>query len=122
MLPDAAGACSTADLRPACPLSPFGAQVIDEAYGLAPLTNVIDTLVALVQARPGDDRCVVMLGYEDQMREMMRSSNPGFARRFNIAEAIMFDDMSNDDLCARTPRPAPRAQRPPPAALLLVAK
>jgi SpoVK/Ycf46/Vps4 family AAA+-type ATPase len=46
--------------------------VIDEAYGLHSLKGaadpyraaVIDTLVAKVQGVPGDDRCVLMLGYK----------------------------------------------------------
>jgi hypothetical protein len=33
-------------------------------------TAVIDTIVAEVQSVPGDDRCVLLLGYEDQMEEM----------------------------------------------------
>jgi hypothetical protein len=35
-------------------------------------TAVIDTLVAEVQSVPGDDRCVLLLGYETQMREMFQ--------------------------------------------------
>jgi hypothetical protein len=35
-------------------------------------TAVIDTLVAEVQSVPGDDRCVLLLGYEAQMREMFQ--------------------------------------------------
>jgi hypothetical protein len=42
--------------------------VIDEAYGLYSTfdpykTAVIDTIVAEVQSVPGDDRCVLLLGY-----------------------------------------------------------
>ena len=33
-------------------------------------TSVIDTIVAEVQSTPGEDRCVLMLGYEDKMRDM----------------------------------------------------
>lgn len=49
--------------------------VIDEAYGLYDghissngnifKTAVIDTVVAEVQSVPGDDRCVLLLGYKD---------------------------------------------------------
>jgi hypothetical protein len=35
-------------------------------------TSVIDTIVAEVQGTPGDDRCVLLLGYEDQMKEMFQ--------------------------------------------------
>ncbi|KAG5957240.1 hypothetical protein E4U58_006224 [Claviceps cyperi] len=39
--------------------------VIDEAYGL---------IVSTVHSTPGDDRCVLLLGYFDQMEEMFRTS------------------------------------------------
>lgn len=35
-------------------------------------TAVIDTIVAEVQSVPGEDRCVLLLGYETQMREMFQ--------------------------------------------------
>lgn len=35
-------------------------------------TAVIDTLVAEVQNVPGEDRCVLLLGYKDQMEEMFQ--------------------------------------------------
>jgi hypothetical protein len=56
--------------------------VIDEAYalyggggqtgGAADIykTAVVDTLVAEIQSVPGDDRCVLLLGYKDQMEAM----------------------------------------------------
>ena len=44
----------------------------------------MDTLVAKVQGVPGDDRCVLLLGYEEQMGELMRGGNPGLARRFQL--------------------------------------
>jgi hypothetical protein len=56
--------------------------VIDEAYGLYEGSNaggagsyktaVIDTIVAEVQSTPGEDRCVLLLGYKDQMIEMFQ--------------------------------------------------
>lgn len=39
-----------------------------------------------------------MLGYEDQMREMLRESNPGLARRFQIDDAFKFEDYTNEEL------------------------
>ena len=36
---------------------------------------VIDTIVAEVQGNPGDDRCVLMLGYESLLREMFQVRN-----------------------------------------------
>ena len=37
-------------------------------------TAVIDTIVAEVQSVPGEDRCVLLLGYEEQMVEMFQVS------------------------------------------------
>lgn len=34
--------------------------------------SVIDTIVAEVQNVPGDDRCVLLLGYEPQMADMFQ--------------------------------------------------
>lgn len=39
-------------------------------------TAVIDTIVAEIQSVPGEDRCVLMLGYEDKMSEMFQVSKP----------------------------------------------
>ncbi|KAK1829288.1 stage V sporulation protein K [Podospora conica] len=84
--------------------------VIDEAYGLYGgggnqgsssdpyKTAVIDTIVAEVQSVPGDDRCVLLLGYKDQMETMFQNVNPGLSRRFPIASAFTFDDFSQDEL------------------------
>lgn len=35
-------------------------------------TAVIDTIVAEVQSTPGEDRCVLLLGYKHQMEEMFQ--------------------------------------------------
>jgi hypothetical protein len=80
-------------------------------------TAVIDTLVAEVQSTPGEDRCVLLLGYRPQMLEMFqvcpnRSSliyfltdlwfnqnvNPGLSRRFAIEDAFTFEDFTRDQL------------------------
>ena len=86
--------------------------IIDEAYGLNSTgtggaegtggtggtsggsykTAVIDTLVAEVQAVPGDDRCVLLLGYEDELKEMFRNVNPGLSRRFASENPFRFED------------------------------
>ena len=39
-----------------------------------------------------------MLGYKEQMEEMIRNANPGLARRFNMADAFVFEDYSDEDL------------------------
>ncbi|QIX01542.1 hypothetical protein AMS68_007059 [Peltaster fructicola] len=83
--------------------------VIDEAYGLHSSagvgqsadiykTAVIDTLVAEIQSVPGDDRCVLLLGYQEQMEKMLRDANPGLARRFPLSEAFVFEDFTDDEL------------------------
>jgi SpoVK/Ycf46/Vps4 family AAA+-type ATPase len=84
--------------------------LIDEAYGLFAgggvgtgqadiyKTAVIDTIVGEVQNTPGEDRCVLLLGYEAQMKEMLDHSNPGLARRFPISEAFYFNDFGDEDL------------------------
>lgn len=35
-------------------------------------TSVIDTIVAEIQSVPGEDRCVLLLGYKEQMEEMFQ--------------------------------------------------
>jgi replication-associated recombination protein RarA len=80
--------------------------VIDEAYGLHAgsnmadpyKTSVIDTLVARVQGVPGEDMCVLLLGYDTEMRKMLRESNPGLSRRFQLEEAFVFVDYTDDQL------------------------
>ncbi|KAJ4289260.1 hypothetical protein N0V88_007010 [Collariella sp. IMI 366227] len=85
--------------------------VIDEAYSLYGgggshgsildpyKAAVIDTIVAEVQSVPGDDRCVLLLGYKDQMEDMFQNVNPGLSRRFPIASGFNFEDFSNEELC-----------------------
>jgi SpoVK/Ycf46/Vps4 family AAA+-type ATPase len=81
--------------------------VIDEAYGLYggqgstadPYKSaVIDTIVAEVQSVPGDDRCVLLLGYKEQMETMFQNVNPGLSRRFPIASAFEFEDFDDGAL------------------------
>ena len=84
--------------------------VIDEAYGLYGggghqgsttdpyKTSVIDTIVAEVQSVPGDDRCVLLLGYKEQLETMFQNVNPGLSRRFPIASAFEFQDFDDGEL------------------------
>ncbi len=81
--------------------------LLTQAYGLFPGKSgnidpykeaVITALVEKVQNVPGNDRCVLMLGYAKEMGEMMRDSNPGLARRFAVANAFTFADYSDDEL------------------------
>ncbi|KZT00352.1 P-loop containing nucleoside triphosphate hydrolase protein [Laetiporus sulphureus 93-53] len=61
-------------------------------------TAVIDTIVAEVQSTPGEDRCVLLLGYKEQIMEMFQNVNPGLSRRFAIENAFQFEDYSDADL------------------------
>ncbi|KAK4694124.1 stage V sporulation protein K, partial [Lecanoromycetidae sp. Uapishka_2] len=84
--------------------------IIDEAYMLYTSsvnnqnhsdsfkTAVIDTIVAEVQSVPGDDRCVLLLGYENKMVEMFQNVNPGLSRRFAIDSAFQFEDFTDEEL------------------------
>lgn len=86
--------------------------VIDEAYMLGGTssssdggtnpdifkTAVIDTLVAEVQSVPGDDRCVLLLGYRDAMESMFQTVNEGLSRRFPMSAAFDFEDFTDDNL------------------------
>lgn len=81
--------------------------MIDEAYGLYGnagsnadpyKTAVIDTIVAEVQGVPGDDRCVLLLGYKEQMEILFQNVNPGLSRRFPISSAFEFQDFEDDEL------------------------
>jgi len=77
--------------------------IIDEAYMLysgrhdghnnSYKSAVIDTLVAEVQV-PGADRCILLLGYEDRLKDMFQHVNPGLARRFRIDQAFRFEDFN----------------------------
>ena len=77
--------------------------VIDEAYVLGSKSSLygkeaLDTLVERVQGAPGEDFAVIMCGYEDEMRTMMRDCNPGLKRRFKSDDAFMFADYSDEEL------------------------
>ena len=84
--------------------------VIDEAYGLDPAQGgsmgskcpyregIINTMVEKISGSGSDDRSVLLLGYEKEMTDMVRSCNPGFNRRFNVEESWHFDDFSDDEL------------------------
>lgn len=81
--------------------------IIDEAYMLAKAGGsngdpfkaaVIDTIVAEVQSTAGEDRCVLLLGYKDQMEDMFRDVNPGLARRFPLESAFVFEDFNDAEI------------------------
>lgn len=83
--------------------------IIDEAYMLGSGQEssggsdiyrmaAVDTLVSQIQSTPGEPRCVIMLGYREQMEEMFQKVNPGLSRRFPIEDAFNFEDFNNDEL------------------------
>ncbi|KAK5991193.1 Ribulose bisphosphate carboxylase/oxygenase activase [Cladobotryum mycophilum] len=82
--------------------------VIDEAYMLDAgdpnkeqdkfKTGVIDTIVSMIQGVPGEDRCIVLVGYEDKIRDMFRNVNPGLSRRFPIERPFRFENFDLDQL------------------------
>lgn len=85
--------------------------IIDDAHMLDPGSRkdgcskngdyrgaIIDTIVAEVSGAPGEDRCVILCGYEEHMKEMYANSNPGLARRFPLDTAFMFKDFDTETL------------------------
>ena len=43
--------------------------------------------------------CVIMAGYRPQMEQLFRNcKNPGLKRRFNIGEAFLFEDFTDDEI------------------------
>ncbi|KAI0111382.1 P-loop containing nucleoside triphosphate hydrolase protein [Daldinia grandis] len=82
--------------------------VIDEAYMLDAgdpgrdqdkfKTGVVDTLVSMVQGVPGEDRCIILIGYEDKIKEMFQNVNPGLSRRFPIERPFRFENFDISQL------------------------
>jgi hypothetical protein len=75
--------------------------VIDEAYTLDDNNYgkiALDTIVSKVMGSPGEDRAVMMLGYEEPMLKMLRNQNAGLSRRFNPMDAFFFPDFNDGQL------------------------
>ncbi|KAF2220946.1 AAA domain-containing protein [Elsinoe ampelina] len=85
--------------------------VIDEAYDLCSNPKgtshygkdifreaIVNTIVSEVHSEPGDDRAVLLLGYQDQMEDMLRQVNPGLRRRFPVENAFIFEDYDENEL------------------------
>ncbi|WZH42512.1 P-loop containing nucleoside triphosphate hydrolase protein [Fusarium acuminatum] len=86
--------------------------IIDDAHMLDPGTNgsagsskngdfrggIIDTIVAEVTGAAGEDRCVILCGYPEQMKEMFANANPGLVRRFPMDTAFVFENFSEETL------------------------
>ncbi len=52
--------------------------------------DVIETLVEMIQPKAGDDRVVLLLGYQDQIVRMLDNVNPGLKSRF--PKSFIFED------------------------------
>jgi hypothetical protein len=75
--------------------------LIDEAYVLDDDLygkQALDTIVEKVSGGAGEDQAVVLVGYDAQIRDMLRNQNPGLSRRFNPDYAFQFDDFSDREL------------------------
>ncbi|KAK6523012.1 hypothetical protein TWF281_002435 [Arthrobotrys megalospora] len=81
--------------------------IIDEAYMFNPKLNgaddpyksaVIDTIVSEVQNVPGDDQCVLLLGYKEDLEKMFNAVNPGLSRRFPLSDGFVFEDFTDVEL------------------------
>ncbi|KAK4158468.1 P-loop containing nucleoside triphosphate hydrolase protein [Chaetomidium leptoderma] len=58
----------------------------------------IDVLISRIHNKPGEDRCVILLGYPEAMEEMFQKVNPGLRRRFPLEEAFRFKDYDDTRL------------------------
>lgn len=82
--------------------------VIDEAYMLDAgdsqkdqdkfKTGIIDTIVSMTQGVPGEDRCIILVGYEDKIHDLFQNANPGFSRRFPVKRPFHFKDFTLNQL------------------------
>ncbi|KAJ5827330.1 P-loop containing nucleoside triphosphate hydrolase protein [Penicillium robsamsonii] len=81
--------------------------IIDDAQGLwggsetgtySEHRAAINALVACVPNEDTPDRIILLVGYEDEMVEMLRHVNPGLARRFPLASAFRFPGFSISQL------------------------
>ncbi|KAL7946004.1 P-loop containing nucleoside triphosphate hydrolase protein [Trichoderma barbatum] len=58
----------------------------------------IDIIVSKIHNRPGEDRCVILVGYPERMEGMLQKCNPGLRRRFPLEEAFRFPDYDDNRL------------------------
>lgn len=78
-----------------------------EAYVLDPMRrgggefggSVLDTIVDKIEGAAGSDMAVIFAGYEKEMNALFRNcGNPGLKRRFNLSEALRFEDFTESEL------------------------
>jgi len=58
----------------------------------------IDTLVSIVQGVPGEDRCIILVGFEKKIRTMFDNVHPGLARRFPLDQPFRFRNFDTPQL------------------------
>ncbi|KAK4068309.1 uncharacterized protein Triagg1_7552 [Trichoderma aggressivum f. europaeum] len=58
----------------------------------------LDVIVSKIHNRPGEGRCIILIGYPDRMEEMFQKCNPGLRRRFPLEEAFRFHDYDDERL------------------------
>ncbi|KAK7510212.1 uncharacterized protein IWZ02DRAFT_437339 [Phyllosticta citriasiana] len=102
--------------------------VMDEAYGLyggkgngssdSFKTAVIDTIVAEVQSVPGDDRCMLLLGYGKQMEDMSQDVNDGVVGCGGVIAQLQGYQRTVIDMDPREQIPFAFLFRDPPAGWL----
>ncbi|KAK0715383.1 P-loop containing nucleoside triphosphate hydrolase protein [Lasiosphaeris hirsuta] len=88
--------------------------IIDDAHGLClrsvpgqDLTNtdrglagIHDTIVSKTSSEPGQDRCIILVGYAGKMHELLERANPGLRSRFPLEDAFEFRDYEVSELMA----------------------
>ncbi|KAK4078312.1 uncharacterized protein Triagg1_3328 [Trichoderma aggressivum f. europaeum] len=82
--------------------------IIDEAYMLDAgdsqrdqdkfKAGIIDTIVSMTHGLPNEDRCIILVGYKDKIREMFQNANPGLSRRFPIEHPFHFENFNVEQL------------------------
>ncbi|KAK4445739.1 stage V sporulation K [Podospora aff. communis PSN243] len=86
--------------------------IIDDAHGLCfrsgpgqernimdqGMGAIHDTIVAKTSTEPGQDRCIILVGYTDKMHDLLERANPGLRSRFPLEDAFEFLDYEVPEL------------------------
>lgn len=68
-------------------------SIVDRA-----LHDIIDTIVARTSSEPGQNRCIILMGYKDEIQDMFDKVNPGLRSRFPLEDAFEFQDYDLPEL------------------------
>ncbi|KAI8962711.1 P-loop containing nucleoside triphosphate hydrolase protein [Daldinia sp. FL1419] len=60
--------------------------------------GIVDTIVAHTDNEPGNNRCIILMGYPARMKEFFRKTNPGLQRRFPLEDAFVFNNYDDKGL------------------------